>query len=346
MVALRQRGGLLLGFLALMACSSDHSELGRKPDAIAATTSAGAGGDAGSMVSSTTGGGGAGAGSPVEPEVATELTLVNGIADANSVSFCFRGDPDSAASVLPWPSAAGVPFAHAAKVDIAALGLKGHDVEVQAVVGSMVALAGKTCAALEAVPNVQLRTLGLVPSSVFDEPRRLLLVASGCVGGETHAGADATLVCGQAYAPEKPTAGLVAGYLSGLGSPMALRLQFVQGVLAMATPASLGVAPGVAGALVQNVLSNWTFGAIRPNPPYDALALLDLVDPPEARLVISSSKGSGDVSFADAFQNGALKTATLQNGDGLAFIAVGAPPGVPSGSWWHAFTFVALRTPN
>ena len=329
-----------------VACSSDHRALEKKPDATVSSSAVTGSGGATVATTAASSGSGAGGTGPVEPDVVTALTFVNGVVDADAASFCFLRHPADAMGELPWPSAAGVPFAHAAKVDLEALGLKGHDIEVKAVVGTAAAIGAKTCAALESAPGVLVRSLAIVPASAFDEPRHLVLVADGCVGGETHTAPQESAVCGMAYAANKPTAGLVAGYLSGLGAVGALRMQFVHAVVGMSSPASIGVAPGIDGAMLDSVATNWTLGAIVPSPPYAAMALADLIDPPKARIAVSSSSGNADVVFAVALSNGAVNGGTLMDGDGLAFVGVGASPGVPNGAWWHAYTYVALHVPK
>lgn len=337
----------LFGVLvALVGCASNHAALERKPDASASSATAGSGGAAGSVAAASSGSGGGGGTGPVEPEVPTELTLVNGVADADSAAFCFVRNPAGEDGAMPWPSASGLAFAHAAKVDVAALGLGGNDLEVKVVVGDATALGAKTCKQLDGAPGIVMRSLAVVPASVLDEPRRLVLVATGCIGGETHVGPEGPLACGQAYAPDQPTAGLVAGFLSSLGEPTALRMQLVHGVVALSSPASVGVAPGIDGAMLATVASNWTYGAFAPNTPDDALAVGDIVDAAKARIAVSSSNGSGEVALAEALANGGVKVGGLQNGDGLALVAVGARPGLPKGAWWQAFTFVALHTPK
>lgn len=327
---------------AMSACAtSDHDALAKKDTTSASTSSSGgSGGESASAVASaSTGAGGAG---PVEPDVESKLTLVNGLVDEATVRFCLVR-VTGPTSELPWPSSSGLDFARSAA--IAPTALPAGDLVVKAVVGSTSAVGSKTCAALETAPNVRVLELGLLPESALAMPRHLIVVATGCVGGADHDGPDAELACGVGYAPDTPTASLVAGVQSGLGATDAVRLQFVHGVTAMTFPAKVSLAPGVDSAAFDAVLYDWTLGAVSPNPPLDTESVMDFVDIAKAKLGVIHNGAQVEVPFAQAFENGGVDPSVIADGDGLALVAVGARPGLESASWWRGFTAVAIHQP-
>jgi len=333
-------GATLAGFVA--CATSDPDRLAKKDTTSSAT--AGAGGEGGDAAGPVVGASASGGGSdPVEPDVSSRLTIVNGIVDEEAVRLCLV-PTTGATSEKPWPTAEALAFARAATLDPATLPL--GDIAVKAVVGSSVAIGSKGCAALETASGVRLLPLGLLPASALAQPRHLVVVATGCVGGATHDDPDAALACGPGYAPDAPTASLVAGYLSGLGEADALRLQFVHGVAAMTMPAKVSLAPGVDSAEFTSVLSEWTLGAVSPNPPFDSESVKDFVNLAQATLGVVHNGTPIEVPFSEILANGGVLPLDVVDGDGLALVAVGARPGHAAGPWWRAFTAVALHQPK
>ncbi len=335
--------GPLAGLAAMGACAtSDPDRLAKKDTTSSA--SAGSGGDGGagsaSVVASSASAGGSG---PVEPDVLPQLTFVNGVVDEAAVRFCFVA-ASGPTTEKPWPSADGLAFARAGTLEPVAL--PAGDVAVKAVVGSAVAVGSKGCAALEASGSVRVLPLGVLPASALTEPRHLVVVATGCVGGAEHDDPQAALACGPGYAPDQPTAGLIAGYLSGLGAADAVRMQFVHGVAAMTMPAKVSLAPGVDSAEYTSVLPDWTLGAIAPNPPFDSESVKDFVNLAKAKLGVVHNGTPVEVPFSEILANGGVDATAIADGDGLTLVAVGARPGHAAGPWWRAFTAVAIHQPK
>ncbi|MBM4377645.1 MAG: hypothetical protein FJ095_21425 [Deltaproteobacteria bacterium] len=323
------------------ACGSDHSGLERKD---AASASAGAGGAASSATTSvaTSGAGG----EPSEPEVPTSLTIVNGVVDEEAVRLCLVRYPEGPVAEAPWPSGAGLAFARGAQVDLASLSLGGGDLDVRVVLGSAASVGAKSCKALEDAPGVRVVSLGVVPASVLEAKRRLVFVAHGCVGGPGREDPSQALACGKGYTATTPTLGLVAAALSGLGAPGALRLQALHAVSGLEAPSKVSVSPGVEPLAYQSLEGAWTLGALAPTPPLDTFSVADLGDVAAARLAVAGNAGTVELDFAEALANGGVSVASLVDGDGLAFVGVGASPGLTAGSWYRAFTMVALRASN
>ncbi len=336
-------------------CSISRSHL-EKTEQAASSSKAGAGGAGGATHAVGSGGhGGAqtvtststqssSASGPIEPTGTTKLTLVNGIVDQDAVRFCLSKYPAGPGAELPWPSAAGLPFARGGVIDIPSVVPSGSDVEIRAVLGSGAAVNGKSCSELAALPaGVSVLSLGVAPASLFSEPKSLLLVAYGCTGGPTHTNGLQTLACGQGYTPTSPTAALLAGFMSRLGANT-VRMQFVDAIAALANNNQVvaGVAPGYDAAPVQTAVQMFTVGTIGPFPPFDLLTASKLSDLTKATVEVDLFGNPYKVGWSDAFKNGGLPLAA-KDGEGLVFIAVGSQPGIGDGPWWHKMTFTVVK---
>jgi hypothetical protein len=333
----------LLAALVGAGCGSERLALERK-DAASASSGAGAGGGMSSATTSvaTSGAGG----EPSEPEVETSLTIVNGVVDEEAARFCLVRHPEGPAGEAPWPSGAGLAFARRAEVDLASLSLGGSDLDVRVVLGSAASIGAKSCAALVEAPGVRVVSLGVVPASVLEAKRRLVFVAHGCAGGPGREDPSQSLVCGKGYTATSPTLGLVAAALSGLGAPGALRMQALHAVSGLEAPSKVSVSPGAEPVAYQSLEGSWTLGALSPAPPFDVLSLAELGDVATARLAVAGNAGTVETLFGEALQNGGVVASSLADGDGLAFVGVGASPGLAVGTWYRAFTLVALRAPK
>jgi hypothetical protein len=343
----------LSGLLAGTACGKDHSWLALTTggaDAGAAGAGAAAGGTAGGSGGGGTSasGNGGSAGSIVEPDGPQRLTLVNGIVDSDAIRLCFTPYPDGPTpGAEPWPGIEGLPFARAVVVaSIATVIPAATDVEVLLVAGELSHTGGKTCAELWTAPpaGVLVRSLGVVPASFFTVERSLLLVPNGCVGGQGHTDPSETQVCGAAYAPDKPTAAMAAGFMSRLTTAGKLSLQLVHAVASMPT-VNARLVPSSEGATHYLVTDNWSLGAIAPYPPFQGLAVSNLGLPEAAALEIEQSSQPqvlATLLLGEAFANGTVGASDLDDGTGLVLVAVGAAPGMVAGPWWRALTLSAI----
>jgi hypothetical protein len=297
------------------------------------------------VASSTSSEATAGAGGATEPPGASKLTLVNGIVDEDAVRFCFVKHPAGPTTEVPWPSAAGLAFARGALVEASVVPAMS-DVEIRAITGTAAAVGNKNCAELSSAPpvGVAVHSLGVLPANVVAEPKSLLLVSYGCVGGPTHTGGLQTLICGQGYMPTAPTVGITAGFMSRLGSAQSLRMQLVHAVLGMNQPGPISVATGIDGSATKLVTSSWSLGAFSPFPPFDHYSLTQWSPLAKAKIQISSFGNPMDYLIGDAFKNSALDINAVKNGEGLVFVAVGAQPQAGEGAWWHKLTFTVVKT--
>ena len=338
------RALLALPVLVLaLACGEGSSRLAVTD--VASSTGASGGslgmGGAGSVQAtdaSTAASGGAG---PVEPLGETRVTVVNGVVDEPATRLCFLPYPAGPSGTEQvWPSADGLPFARAASLDLTKDVPPSTDVEVRVVAGTKSAIAGKSCAALVDAPGVRTRSVGVLPAGALSSGRSVLLVTHGCMGGAGHTDPLESLVCGTGYTNDAPNAALAAGYLSRLASPDKVPMQFVHAVAAMST-GPLALAPGVENASPSVVVSEWSLGAILPYPPYLERSRVDLVDVGEATLHIGPGSPAV-VKLGEALTNGGLAESDVVDGEGLAFVALGAMPNIPKGVWWSALTVTAV----
>jgi len=332
--------GLLLGS-GVAACAGDHSALAK--DGTTAT-----GGSTGSSTS-TTSSETISTTSIVEPPGPTKLTIVNGTVDYPAVRLCFVPYPAGASgSELPWPgSAEGLPFARGSVVDnIEQVVVKSTDLQLVVVAGTLSQTGGKSCASLIAAPpsGVEVRSVGVLPESVFTEDKSLLLVVYGCVGGANHTHESQASVCGASYANDAPTVGLAAGFMSRLTTEGKAALQLVHAVAAMEQVA-IRFVPGLDGATHFLIENEWALGAISPFPPYSKLSATDWGMPAKAQFEIylpNQSTPQVVTELSEVFANSILDAEDVIDGRNLVFVAVGAGPGVEEGPWWKPLTFTAV----
>jgi hypothetical protein len=335
------------------SCSEETSRLA-KDDTVAGSGgglggSAGEGGAGGSGGAGAAGGASSSSGGPggiVEPAGETKLTVVNGVVDQDAVRFCFVPFPAGATSEQPWPGAQGLSFAGAEVVsDLSGVIPSGVDVEVQLVAGDLGQAAGLDCGQIAAAAApIELHSLGVLPASVFAEPKSLLLVSRGCTGGAGHTDAMEEAICGAGYAPDQPTAGLVAGFMSRIVVADRLALQFVHAAAGLAV-SDLWLLPGQDNVPAFIAVEDWSLGAIAPFPPFSKFPVSTLGDVGASQLeVFPANQGSAIVStpLSGAFANSALSAADLVDERGMVFVAVGAAPTAGSGSWWRPFSYTAV----
>lgn len=328
-----------------LGCSGNHDRLAKED-----TTSSGGGGGAGGdddPTSTSSSGGTGGVGGIVEPPGPTTLTVVNGVVDRDAVRFCFDAYPDPTPGSLPWPGVEGLPYARGTALDaFETVVPQRDDVEVIVISGDLPATGGQSCEALVTSPpvGVDVFSVGVLPASVFDEEKSLLLVAAGCHGGPGHTHEMAESVCGLGYSETRPNPTLIAGFMSRLGDFDKVAMQFAQASAGL-QPSAVKVRPGDVASVSQMAASSWSFGAIAPFPPFDAYSRAMLLDVAQAQIELLPSNGADPfetASFTEAFNNSNLSLDDVQDGTGITFVGVGASPAMGSGAWWNAFTFAVV----
>ncbi|WP_437689918.1 hypothetical protein [Sorangium sp. So ce176] len=336
---------------AAAGCTQDHDLLGRDPPAAASTSGAGAGSGATSSSAATSGAGG---GDVVDPPGPTRLTVVNGVADRDAVRFCFLAYPDgTGAGVDPWPGAGeGLEFARAQVVEpLGAVIPEGASVGPHVIAGDLGAIEGLDCAeilalAAEASPPVVAVALPVVPAPVFAEEKSLLLVATGCLGGEGHTHALEKQACGDAYTIDTPTAGLVAVAMSRRTRFDRIGLQVAHA--SAATPViDVHLTPersSVSGVILAQELS---YGAISPSPPFTGLARADLGAPEDVAVqAYDPVEGTtmASVPMREILANSDVEATSIADGRGFVLVAVGAAPGTERGGFWQPHTYTLLQS--
>jgi hypothetical protein len=302
-------------------------------------------GGAGGLGGTITTGGQGGDGGIQEPPGPPQLSVVNGTVDEDAIRICFVPFPDGPSAEMPWPDGDRLDFAGGAVIPIDDVIPTGTDVEVVLVAGSLAATDGMNCAdVIDSPPSgVIARSLGLLPESVFTTEKSILLATAGCVGGRDHTHENEELICGAGYTVDQPTATLVAGFMSRLTENGRIPLQFVQASLAI-DDVQLRVKPGN-GSTAQPILTEWTFGAIAPYPPYTGLGTENLgnVGTTSIELYLTGSQSPlVTAPWSQAFANGTVLEDDVQNGVGLTFVAVGPTPNLTGGAWWNGFAYSAL----
>jgi hypothetical protein len=330
----------VLSGLGLGACDGTHDDLGLTTS----STTTGSGGAGGG-----TGAGAGGAPSIVEPDGPTRWTFVNGVVDRDQIALCFLKSPaDAADAASPWPTD-GIGFARAASIDLPGAPVPADsDLELVLLAGAIEDVGALDCRALAddptAVPGLDVLSLGVLPAETATRPRSLLFVPNGCLGGLDHEDANDDLVCGLGYAPDLPTPGLAVAPISRVKNPERVGLQAVHA--SPTGPLDVYVTPVFDGAAPSLMASGVVSGQAAPFPPFAPFSIADLGGGTGPRLtthLAGMAMPLDDATFGDALGRGGLVTADVANGKNVAFVGVGAQPGLAVGAWWHAFTWVAVR---
>ncbi|WP_437861134.1 hypothetical protein [Sorangium sp. So ce363] len=342
-------GGISLAVAA--ACTQDHDVLGRDPSSGASTSGAGGGpGATTSGATTTTTGAGGGA---VEPPGPTKLTVVNGISDHDAVRFCFLAYPDgTGAGVDPWPgAAAGLAFARAQEVEpLGAAIPEGTSLRAHVIAGDLRATEGLDCAeilalAAESAAPIVAAGLPVLPAPVFAEEKSLLLVATGCLGGEGHTHASEKEGCGDAYTIDTPTAGLVAVAMSRRTSFDRVSVQVAHA--SAATPVvHVELTPGREDATGVTLAQDLSYGAIAPFPPSTGFSVSDLGALDEVAIETRDpieGMVTSSVPMREILASSDVPAADIGDGQGFVLVAVGAAPGAEQGGFWHPLTYSLLR---
>lgn len=337
--------------LVLAACGRDH--------VLGITSGAGGADGAGGAGSASSGfdvGGGEVDAGPPKP---TALTIVNGINDYDHLRVCFLPYPAGDPKITPYPaSTAGLAFAGAAVVPLAETLALGKDIQPVIFAGDLTRIAGKTCdeAAALATPAGAFDAgapaplvsfaLPVLPASVFDSHRSVLLVPYGCLGGPGHDWPNASLSCGEGYASNKPTVSLIALGMTRESDPKHLLFQAVNASAALA-PSDIRLTSGLTAGMNWLIAASLATGSIGLSPPLAAITASGLGPIDKATVKVfppnQSTTPSATVPLAAGFASGAVNAADLRDGAAVVLVGVGAAAGVAAGPLWHALTFALVK---
>jgi hypothetical protein len=305
--------------------------------------------------SSSSGGGGAG-GSDIEenipePDGPSKLTIVNGVNDYDAIRLCFVPWPDGGETPVFPADAKGMAFAAVSTIEVASGFVPtGTDVYMHVITGNLGKTAGKACAEITAGglgADVLVVPLAVIPRSALDAPRSLLLVPNGCLGGPGHEDANMEkTVCGEGYSIDTPTLGLLAGGMSRIVEPDVLSLQAAHAVVAM-PEIDIRVLPGAQGGMAGNVAPGLTLGAIGKIPPFRKFSRADLglID---ATNILTFPPGfaqpTSTLALNAALARGGISEAEFKDGSSYTMVAVGSPPTIMAGAFWHELTWAVVRS--
>ncbi len=148
------------------------------------------------------------------------------------------------------------------------------------------------------------------------------------------------------YSSTTPTTSVVLLGMSRITDPTHISLQVVS---ASATLPAVDVRlqPGFSNAMETSVAPDLLPGAIGPYPPFQKLAYADYGIPGEVQVRTYPPNGSNPSSttmLAGVLSSSTVGTAGFMNGAGLTLVAVGGTPGAGAGPFWHAFTYVLVKS--
>lgn len=205
------------------------------------------------------------------------------------------------------------------------------------------ATAGAGGAAPEPPPIV-VSAMPVIPASVLETEKSLLLVFFGCMGGPGHADGTEGLGCGFAYTPSSPNASLTLVAMSRVTDPGRIGIQFVHASVAM-QPSDMRILPGFENATDVQVAAALALGGLAPKPAFLAMSRDDfgLLSKAALRTYAPNSTSLTSAAFIqDAFVNGGITDTGFVNGKNFTFIAVGGYPGVAIQSFWNTFTYAMV----
>ena len=356
---------------AIAACSPGR-------DLAPTTSSTGTGGSTtgGAGGTTTTGEGGSTTTTTTTPEPSgpTKLTVLNGINDYDAIRVCFVPYPEGP-EVDPWPSSpAGLAFKKAVTVDPpSSLSVGGADVQPHVLAGDLSAIAGMSCSEALALaasggggggaggsggsggsggagggqgapPPIVVSAMPVIPASVFEAEKSLLLAFFGCIGGPDHADGTEGLGCGFSFTPTTPTASLTLVAMSRITDPDKISLQFVHASAAM-QPSDIRITPGFDNVVDVPVAKALALGGLGPKPPFTGLARVDYGSLSKVALKTFAPNDVYPTSalfLQDALANGGLQDTAFQNGASFTIVAIGGYPGVSFPSFWRPFTYVMI----
>lgn len=313
------------------------------------TTSSGAS-SSGTSSSGAGGTGGSGIDEDIpEPDGPSKLTIVNGVNDYDAIRLCFVPWPDGGDSAAYPADAKGMAFAASSIIDVSSGVIpKGTDVFLWVIAGSLDKTAGKGCTEITSGnlgPDVIITPLAVIPGSAFDAPRSLLLIPYGCLGGPGHEDPIQANVCGKTYSLDTPTPGLLAGGMSRIVQDGVLSLQAAHAVVAM-PEIDIRILPAVDKAMPGNVAPSLSLGAIGKMPPFREFAKANLGAISAVNL-LTVPPGFGNPNsttlLKSALDRGGISEADFKDGSSYTFVAVGSPPSIAAGAFWHALTWTAVR---
>jgi hypothetical protein len=183
----------------------------------------------------------------------------------------------------------------------------------------------------------------VLPETVFESERSLLLVPTGCLGGPGHTDPSETLACGAAYSPSSPTVSLVALGMSRIADPNRVNFQVVHAVPAL-LEADFRIKPAEKPEWV--MAPSLSFGAVGPKPPFDTLQASAYGPILQADLITylpSSVNPTSKTPMSEAFAQSPFTVNEFKDGVSLVLVAVGSAPGLPSGAFWHKLTYAMVR---
>jgi hypothetical protein len=295
------------------------------------------------------GSGGSGEENIPEPDGPSKLTILNGVNDYDAIRLCFVPWPDGGDSPAYPADAKGMPFAASAIMDMnSGIIPQGTDVYLWVIAGNLDKTAGKGCAEITGGTldsEVLLTPLAVIPASAFAAPRSLLLVPHGCLGGAGHEDMLQTTVCGKTYSLDTPTPGLLAGGMSRIVEDGVLSLQAAHAVVGM-PEIDIRVLPAIPEATAGDVAPALSLGAIGKMPPFREFSKAAL-GPIGAANILTFPPGFGNPSsttlLKSALDRGGISEAEFKDGAAYTFVAVGSPPTISEGAFWHALTWTAVR---
>ena len=125
-----------------------------------------------------------------------------------------------------------------------------------------------------------------------------------------------------------------------------MSLQAAHAVVAM-TEVDIRVLPGAQGGTAGNVAPGLTLGAIGRMPPFREFSRMDL-GPIGATNILtfppSFAQPNSTSPLQAALDRGGIPEAEFKDGSSYTMIAVGSPPTIMPGAFWHGLTWTVVRS--
>ena len=357
----------LAGLAVAAACATPSSQLAAHGGDGGASSGTGGGSGGGAGASGAAGHGAGGSGAPeggldvgsdapsppdappadvapdvfVDPDGPPELRFLHGLADVPTVRACLvPWQGDAAVASPPAVPSMEVPYGGSIALAPPAGADPGGAFRVVLVAGDAAALGASSCQDFLAAPKagVRVAALDVLPPLTLTQPRSLLLVATGCLGGVVLA--DPLAACGMLAVPPKPDAGADAAALPDLSTAGLVLAELSR----VAPPADrVGLQVMHASATLGNVdvrlvpeggqppvplAKGLGLGAIAPHPPLAVNVDVGFgIVPEQSAVGVSDSTGDALLAGVSAgLASAGIPFAELAGGKGFVLVLVGPRP--------------------
>jgi hypothetical protein len=270
----------------------------------------------------------------LEPDGPPELRLLHAVSDYPYIRFCLVPWVQNQAGKSPLPSLSTLTFGeHQLVTWPADVDLEHTDYRVFVMSGPDVFGSGLSCDTWlnDPPPGNRVQALPVLPAGTLTEPRSLLLIAQGCLGGSV--ALDPVFACGGSIDSEAGNLSMTLVEMSRIPPKNTFGIQVVHAMAALEPVRVRGVS-AVTGSSVY-LASTVGLGSIRPSPPWQA-DIAEVLGPVPTKGTIQITTVQSNTMVKE-FEVGTSLLASgftdqdLTNNRAFVLVLAGSKPGSPNG---------------